>query len=315
MSKRLTTAPQVVIPEKLQAHFSAFAAAALPFEVGGLLRLEHDKDKNTFTAIDFHIFPQSVEEDYFELDGIAVAQFMMQLHVEKRSDEIPQWCSLIHSHPQMTPFMSRPDRENIMRLAGEGFAFSVIFSAFEDPRENLIAIHYAQGAPLKLVVNCASVQRSRIGIESLSDETLIEIENQAAERCGLEIEPGSLQFVKDFAVNNPLPVHAITAPLPSARNGSFPNFDLSYVLLDNECLLLERVIKYCEEDAAYELDTDARDIMLRVIDEGEIVPHSIEADHFQSALTNFLAQPYLSEPKHNDLLDDLENLQVALLEA
>jgi proteasome lid subunit RPN8/RPN11 len=154
---------QFALDARVAQRFNAYAMVAYPNEIGGLLRIQTQAD-GSYRAIDLMVFEQEVTGAYFELDGVAVAKFNMQLVREGRKDEIAEWKSLIHSHPSMTPFMSGTDRENIERLAGNGFAFSVICSAQPNPERNYYAVHYAQGGPVPMIVHNLTV-----GVDSGAD--------------------------------------------------------------------------------------------------------------------------------------------------
>lgn len=143
-----------------QAKFNEYARAALAVypgkssEIGGLARVK--QFGNDWVCIDIKIFPQQANAGYFELDEMAVPQFMMELHREGRTDEIPEWCSLIHSHPpNCAPFLSGTDRENIIRLGQGRFAWSIIATANQDVRKMsgaAYAVHYYQDGDVQVLI-------------------------------------------------------------------------------------------------------------------------------------------------------------------
>lgn len=181
-TSRVDFKPEFTLSTEVAQRFNAYAAAAFPYEIGGLLRVVQRGDD--WEAVDLHVFHQRVSPIYFELDSSAVAEFNMSLFRDGKKDEIPQWRALIHSHPQMTPHMSGPDRENIERLAGQKFAFSVICSAHPLPRSNYYAVHYAQGGPVALMVHDLPVAGEDLaGISTLSDTHLRAIETEVNDLC------------------------------------------------------------------------------------------------------------------------------------
>lgn len=160
---------EFTLDEEVAQKFNMYASAAYPLEIGGLLRVVED-GPGQYRAIDIRIFPHvTASGTYFELDGQEVAKFNMELVQSGRKDEITEWRSLIHSHPGFSPFLSGTDRDNVKRLAGNRFAFSVICSARREGIGNYYAVHYAQGGPLPLVatdltqVQCSKPQ----GIDGL----------------------------------------------------------------------------------------------------------------------------------------------------
>lgn len=140
-----------ILPEVAQ-RFNTYAQAAFPMEIGGLLRLVWNEDKNLYQAVDIKILEQKVTPVYFEMDSAALASFNLELVKAGRGKEISEWRCLIHSHPNMTTFMSGVDRDNLRTLAGDEWAFSVICSARANSADNYYAVHYTQVKPLALTV-------------------------------------------------------------------------------------------------------------------------------------------------------------------
>jgi len=167
------------IEPALAQRFNAYAAAAFPREIGGLLRII--EDEGVYRAVDMKIFPHlAASAAYFELDGEEIARFLTELVLQKRKEEIGEWRGLVHSHPNMQPFMSGPDRENLLRLAGKKWAFSLICSAHPKPEYNYFAVHYAQTTPWPLVVDDLAVRssepgRTLAGVELLSSEEIEDV--------------------------------------------------------------------------------------------------------------------------------------------
>jgi proteasome lid subunit RPN8/RPN11 len=152
--------------------FNAYALAAWPNEIGGMLRVVQT-DEGAWRAIDLHIFPQRVTAATFALDEEAMQDFQMSLYKSGRKSERQEWRSLIHSHPGMQPYLSGPDHDNIEYLAGPGFAFSIICSAAQDPEKNWYAAHYAQAAPLPVIISPFEVVASQPG-QSLAGTDLLD---------------------------------------------------------------------------------------------------------------------------------------------
>lgn len=173
---RLRTATRLEIDGAILARFYAYAAAALPAEIGGLLRVVRDGE--TFRVIDLHVFPQKVSSVTFDLDGVAVARFMAELYTQGRGAECAEWSSLIHSHPSMQPFLSGRDQENIERLAGERHAWSLICSVWPDPERNYQLVHYHQSGPIELTL--IGLEVSVVGAVEISDAEREQIEAETA---------------------------------------------------------------------------------------------------------------------------------------
>lgn len=182
---------QFVIDPKVAHKFNAYAAEAFPAEIGGLLRVVETDDE--IRAIDVKVFPHVASSGgYFELDGQELAKWTMGMYKDGLSDEIPQWRSIIHSHPSMPPFLSGPDEKNLFLLAGENYAYSVICSASRNPNSNYFAMHYGQTSPTKMLVEGVAVVTDEGficgGTNSLSDEEIVEIRAHAREMLST-VEP------------------------------------------------------------------------------------------------------------------------------
>lgn len=149
------------ITHEAQSRFNEYARAALfvnganrGSEIGGLARVK--RFGNDWVCTDIKIFEQEATAGYFELDDMAVARFMMELHKDGRDDEIPEWCSLIHSHPpNCAPFLSGPDEENIKRLGHGRFAWSIIATANEDTSQmhgDAYKVHFFTDGEIPILV-------------------------------------------------------------------------------------------------------------------------------------------------------------------
>jgi proteasome lid subunit RPN8/RPN11 len=149
---RAAMSTRFVLEPEVAQKFNAYAVAAWPSEIGGLLKID-ESEPGVVRAVDIKIFSHKVANGtYWEADPLDVARFTMELDMAGRGDEIAQWRCLIHSHPNMQPFLSGTDRENIVRLAGQTNAWSVICAAKANPDENWFAVHYAQAGPVPLVM-------------------------------------------------------------------------------------------------------------------------------------------------------------------
>lgn len=166
------------IDPQVAHRFNAFARAAFPREIGGMLRIVDD-GAGGYRAVDLRVFTHvAASGSYFELDGVEVAKFLGSLLREGRKDEIAQWRGLVHSHPGFGPSPSTTDIENLRRLAGSA-AWSVICSAWPEPARNYYAVHYAQAAPWPLVLTNLrpdQPERELAGLGSLTDNELGAIE-------------------------------------------------------------------------------------------------------------------------------------------
>lgn len=243
LQPKLKQSAHFALSAEIAQRFNAYASAAYPYEIGGLLRVEQQEDGSYLTT-DLHIFRQAVSPIYFELDGSAVAEFNLNLLRGGRKEEISQWRSLIHSHPKMTPFMSGPDRENLERLAGESFAFSVICSAQANPQDNYFAAHYAQKQPLALMIHDLPVSGENLaGLELLTNNELQTIETEVAQLCsglttrGRKPCPRNLVYLRDI----PQTSRATTPIFPTRPSKSTTTFlfdtsnfnDLEYEHVDH----------------------------------------------------------------------------------
>lgn len=176
--------PAFVLEQQVAHKFNAYAQAAFPMEIGGILRLIWNEDTKSYHAIDIEILKQDVQGAYFEMSSQAYAGFTLGLIKTGRQSEIPEWRGLIHSHPNMTPFMSGVDRKNLDMLAGDEWAFSVICSAKPNPVGNYFAVHYAQVKPLPIVIKDIFLGGGELaGTDSLTAEDLEEIRLNTIELC------------------------------------------------------------------------------------------------------------------------------------
>jgi proteasome lid subunit RPN8/RPN11 len=166
-----------LLDERVAWRFNAYAKFAFPSEIGGMLRIVGDV-KNGYRAIDLKVFPHTVANgSYFELDGEAISTFLMDLVRSGRREEVGEWRALVHSHPGFAPRPSGTDRTNLLMLASEQFAFSLICSAYPEPERNYHLVHYAQPQPLPLVLNNITPRATEGGdLAGLGDLTEDEIE-------------------------------------------------------------------------------------------------------------------------------------------
>lgn len=187
---------RVEIEPQVAHRFNAYARAAWPREIGGLLRL---KRKGNLICVDeLRIFEHlHASGGYFELDGADVALFLIELSQTGRADEIGRWRGLIHSHPNMDPFLSGTDQENLWRLAGEDWALSVICAARQNPIDNFYGAHYAETSPSQALVRNLPVSASGRSLAGLSTISGAEEERIAAQvrQMFSSISPGHSQLL------------------------------------------------------------------------------------------------------------------------
>lgn len=176
--------PTFHIEGDVLGRFYAYAEAAFPHEIGGMLQVIRE-GATTFRAIDLCVFPQRVTHTTFDLDELAVARFMGTLAVSGRGDEVAEWSSLIHSHPRMTPFLSGRDQDNIERLAQEGFAWSLICSI--NPNEgHWQRVHYHQASPVPMTL--LGITPIVSGSTKLDEAERAEIRAEARALCSGDAE-------------------------------------------------------------------------------------------------------------------------------
>lgn len=172
---------RVTIEPEVAHRFNAYAAAAYPREIGGLLRVEDSEDG--FRVTDIQLFEHKVATgSYFQLDGEEVSRFLLDLVRQGRKQEVGEWRSLIHSHPGFAPWPSGTDRDNLLLLAADRFAFSIICSAHPQPARNYYLVHYAQGGQAPLIVT---------GIQPWNDDELAglgALSADAIETIGAEVQ-------------------------------------------------------------------------------------------------------------------------------
>jgi proteasome lid subunit RPN8/RPN11 len=155
----------VLMCEPLRVHpavahrFNAYAHAAYPREIGGLLRIVGGD--MGWTAIDLMIPPQQAGRTSFVLDGHALARWSL----DDRDHAVAEWRGLVHSHPSLSPDPSWLDLRTLVAFAGESFAFSLICNAQRRTRDNEYSCHYAQGGPLPLMA-------TGIGVRTLDGASL-----------------------------------------------------------------------------------------------------------------------------------------------
>lgn len=170
------------LPPEIGRKFNAYAEAAMPNEIGGLLRIRNID--GVFTVVDLAILEQKASPVYFEFVDEAQAKFVMDLALNGRGDEISEWCGLIHSHPHMDPLMSGTDIKNLRLIAGTNQGFSVICSAWENPDRNYFALNYAcHGQPSLMLDNMSIPSENLSGVETTEDEQRL-IEEEVAEKVG-----------------------------------------------------------------------------------------------------------------------------------
>jgi len=167
-----------ILSEDVAHRFNAYATAAFPNEIGGLLKIE--KQGEDYVAVDLAILEQEVSPCYFEFTDTSQAEFIMGLATSGRADEIPQWFGMVHSHPNMAPFMSGTDVKHLWKLAGTAKGFSLICSASNTPESNYFSVNYAQ-AEMKIMVSDLPVHGSNLsGMDTISAEDYEEIKGEVS---------------------------------------------------------------------------------------------------------------------------------------
>lgn len=135
-----------IVPEaliKLNEYARAAVVGSSSSEIGGIARLEMDKENCNIFILDVEMLPQSSSAAYFELDENALNEWMRRMIKEGRGEEISEWKSIVHSHPVgMGPTMSGTDVEEIKKFAQEGEAFSLIISASRTADSKNMKMHY-----------------------------------------------------------------------------------------------------------------------------------------------------------------------------
>src|SRR5687768_11868832 len=132
VTARRQTGPRVLgcrplaLEARVAQRFNAYARAAHPYEIGGLLRIVADPGKGCWRAIDLLVPPQRVERGCFELDPPALARWQLELEQSGQGEQIPQWRGIVHSHPRLPAFLSPEDLATLVEFAGARFAFSLI---------------------------------------------------------------------------------------------------------------------------------------------------------------------------------------------
>jgi proteasome lid subunit RPN8/RPN11 len=123
-----------------------YARAALPNEIGGLARIQ-SLDNGDVIVTDVKMFEQEASGVTFELSDDALTKFMQEMVKAGRAEELSEWCSIVHSHPEgMSAHMSGVDVSAIKRYAAEQDAFSLIISASRkadtQPGDANLLMHY-----------------------------------------------------------------------------------------------------------------------------------------------------------------------------
>lgn len=131
-----------VTPECL-VKMNEYGRAAQPTEIGGLARLEINRETKNIFVTDIHVFPQRAEAAYFEIPEDAMLEWTREMLKAGRGDELAEWKSIFHTHPVgMGPSMSGHDVDQIMQFAQEEDAFSFILSASNNADSSRMFMHY-----------------------------------------------------------------------------------------------------------------------------------------------------------------------------
>ena len=185
------------IDAEVAHRFNAYAQAAYPYEIGGLLRIVHDS--LGWRAIDLMVLPQRVSGCTFALEEQALALINLNLSKDGRDDEIPEWRGIVHSHPSTAPFLSGVDINTLRNFTLDGFAFSVICRAETDTEHNVWSAHYAQANPLPVLLQDFPLVPTQpnltlAGVSSLTEEQLQVIAEETAQLIDQKIVKNPRRF-------------------------------------------------------------------------------------------------------------------------
>lgn len=142
---------------------NAYAAEALPNEIGGLARLR-DVGNGDMIVIDVRMFEQEASGASFVLEDDMMTKFTLELVKAGKGEEIPEWCSIVHSHPVgMSAHMSNVDVSAIERFAMDQDAFSLIIPASHNANTPVtgLLMHYCvsnAGRAGKIIIRDTPVQ-------------------------------------------------------------------------------------------------------------------------------------------------------------
>lgn len=131
-----------VTPECL-VKMNEYGRAAQPTEVGGLARIEIDREGKNIFVTDIHVFEQVANAAHFQIPVEAMMEWTRQMVKDGRSDELAEWKSIFHTHPiGMGPNMSGEDVDELKNFAAEGDAFSFILTASNTADSARFLMHY-----------------------------------------------------------------------------------------------------------------------------------------------------------------------------
>jgi len=237
-----------IIDPDFAHRFNAYATACFPNEIGAVVRIVERQD--AFVAVDFAVLPQSVSSAYFEFTTEGQAQFQMDLATSGRGPELAEWYGLIHSHPNMTPFMSSTDVDNLWKLAGNKCGFSLICAAHSQPDNNYFSVNYAQGGPVPLMIKRLAHNSSADlgGTGELTAEELETIAADVAEKTrrrgsdwyGSEYCPGPSNN-RPLAASEPTESKAPSAPASvAAQQVALPGLEEEWFANSSDLIELAR---------------------------------------------------------------------------
>lgn len=126
--------------EKLNM-YAAEAVLQKNSEIGGFARI-HEEGQDVFVT-DIFIPKQTANAGTFNITPEMDGEFMQEMIKSGRRKELPQWKSIVHSHPVgMGPSMSGTDVEAIQRRAEDTECYSLIISASRQADSTRMAMHY-----------------------------------------------------------------------------------------------------------------------------------------------------------------------------
>ena len=134
---------KVVVTQKALYLMNKYAMYAQPTEIGGLARIQIDKDAKQVRVVDVAFMEQTSNSVHFQIESDAMAKWTQGMIKAGRAGELPEWCSLFHSHPVgCSPSMSGEDLEEIQKFASDESAFSLILTASLKGDSTRMAMHY-----------------------------------------------------------------------------------------------------------------------------------------------------------------------------
>ncbi len=246
-----------VIEPQFAQRWNAYATAAFPDELGAVVRIV--ETDGVFRAVDFQVLEQEVSPTYFEFTTTGQAQFQMDLATSGRGEELAEWYGLIHSHPNMTPFMSGTDVANLWKLAGNKIGFSLICAASRDPKNNYFSVNYAQGGPVPLMIK--NIDHNKPGLGGTGD-----LDSEQLEAIEAEVKSLTRPRISSWKGSG-----YVSAPSPNRPLSPSPVDDLAW---DEDSLFFAPPVDGGDDDGPPFLST--RDEDRDLVDLGDLSEEELE---------------------------------------